>query len=60
GAVIAYLGIPLIDHEGNAIGTLCVFDNKPRLWGTGHVQIMTDLAQIVSERVFGSESAPNN
>lgn len=60
GAVIAYLGIPLIDHDGNAIGTLCVFDNKPRLWGTGHVQIMTDLAQIVSERVFGSESAPNN
>ncbi|HEY9263544.1 MAG TPA: GAF domain-containing protein [Mycobacterium sp.] len=60
GAVIAYLGIPLIDHEGNAIGTLCVFDNKPRLWGTGHVQIMTDLAQIVSERVFGSDAAPNN
>lgn len=60
GAVIAYLGIPLIDHDGNAIGTLCVFDSKPRLWGTGHVQIMTDLAQIVMERAFGSESAPSD
>lgn len=56
GAVVAYLGIPLADRSGNAIGTLCVFDNKPRLWGTGHLQIMTDLAQIVAERAFGPEA----
>ncbi|WP_396885419.1 GAF domain-containing protein [Mycobacterium sp. SMC-8] len=55
GAVIAYLGIPLADRAGHAIGTLCVFDNRPRLWGTGHVQIMTDLAQIVAERAFAPE-----
>ena len=59
GAVIAYLGIPLIDHDGNAIGTLCVFDNKPRLWGTGHVQIMTDLAALVTERAFGFQPGPH-
>lgn len=53
GAVVAYLGIPLTDNVGNAIGTLCVFDTKPRLWGTGHLQIMSDLAQIVAERAFG-------
>lgn len=58
GAVIAYLGIPLIDQGGNAIGTLCVFDNKPRLWGAGHVQILSDLAQIVTERIFDSGSRP--
>lgn len=55
GAVVAYLGIPLIDPDDNAIGTLCVFDNKPRLWSTGHVQILSDLAAIATERIFGSE-----
>lgn len=53
GAVAAYLGIPLIDHGGNAVGTLCVFDDKPRLWGTGHVEVLTDLAQLAVERIFG-------
>jgi hypothetical protein len=53
GAIGAYLGIPLIDHDGHAIGTLCVFDDKPRLWGTGHVQVLTDLAELAMERIFG-------
>jgi GAF domain-containing protein len=57
GAVIAYLGIPLIDHDGHAIGTLCVFDDKPRMWGTGHVQVLSDLAQLVMDRVFGAGPA---
>ncbi|WP_231743584.1 GAF domain-containing protein [Mycobacterium sp. GA-2829] len=54
GTVVAYLGIPLIDRDDHAIGTLCVFDDKPRLWGTGHMQILSDLAQLASERIFGS------
>ncbi|MEW5808588.1 MAG: GAF domain-containing protein [Actinomycetota bacterium] len=53
GTVVAYLGIPLTDSDGNSIGTLCVFDTKPRLWGTGHVQVLTDLAGIAAERIFG-------
>jgi len=53
GAIAAYLGIPLIDHDGHAIGTLCVFDDKPRLWGTGHIQVLTDLAELAMERIFG-------
>ncbi len=53
GAMAAYLGIPLIDHDGRAIGTLCVSDRKPREWGTGHVQILSDLAQLAAERIFG-------
>jgi hypothetical protein len=60
GAVIAYLGIPLIDHDGHAIGTLCVFDDKPRSWGTGHVQVLSDLAQVAGERIFGPAPASNH
>ncbi|WP_226863887.1 GAF domain-containing protein [Mycolicibacterium baixiangningiae] len=54
GSVVAYLGIPLIDDHDNAVGTLCVFDDKPRLWGTGHVQILSDLAHLAAERMFRS------
>ncbi len=57
GAVVAYLGVPLIDPDGNAIGTLCVFDGKPRLWSTGHVRVLSDLASIAAERLFGSGSS---
>jgi len=57
GGVVAYLGIPLIDHDGHAIGTLCVFDDKPRLWGTGHIQVLSDLAQLAVERIFGAGPA---
>lgn len=58
GAMAAYLGIPLMDHEGRAIGTLCVSDSKPRQWGTGHVQILSDLAQLAVERMFGQSPTP--
>ena len=57
GAIAAYLGIPLIDEGGHAIGTLCVFDDKPRLWGTGHVQVLSDLAALATERIFGRKPA---
>lgn len=53
GSVVAYLGIPLVDDEKNAIGTLCVFDDVPRLWTTGHVQILGDFASLAAERAFG-------
>jgi GAF domain len=59
GAIHAYLGIPLIDHDGNAIGSLCVFDDKPRLWGTGHIQVLSDLAELAMERIFGPKPAPH-
>ncbi|MBB2774109.1 UNVERIFIED_ORG: GAF domain-containing protein [Mycolicibacterium obuense] len=56
GSVVAYLGIPLVDKDNNAVGTLCVFDVKPRLWGTGHVRILSDLAQLAAEKMFGSRA----
>lgn len=56
GTMVAYLGIPLTDKDDNAVGTLCVFDVKPRLWGTGHVRILSDLAQLAAEKMFGSRA----
>jgi GAF domain-containing protein len=45
--VIAYLGIPLITADGEALGTLCVIDHKPRTWTSDQVQIVEDLAASV-------------
>ena len=56
GGIVAYIGIPLTNHDGHAIGTLCVFDAKPRQWGTGHIQVLTDLAQLAMDRIFGPAS----
>lgn len=50
--IVAYLGVPLTDDDGHAVGTLCVWDRHPRQWTTGHVQILQDLAWIIRERVF--------
>ena len=45
--VVAYAGIPLIDADGNALGTLCVIDSQPRHWTTHQVQLLSDLAASV-------------
>lgn len=58
GTVVAYLGIPLVDRADNAVGTLCVYDTKPRMWSTGHVQVLSDLAEIAADRMFTSDSSP--
>ncbi|OBB43258.1 histidine kinase [Mycobacterium sp. 852002-51961_SCH5331710] len=58
GTVVAYLGIPLMDDAGNAVGTLCVYDTKPRLWSTGHIQVLSDLAALAAERMFDGRTEP--
>jgi hypothetical protein len=45
--VIAYAGIPLIDSDGHALGTLCVIDSQPRHWTTHQVQLLRDIAASV-------------
>jgi hypothetical protein len=53
-AVIAYAGVPLIDGEGNALGSLCAIDSKPRDWTERDLDVLTDMANwvtsILSER----------
>lgn len=43
----AYLGVPLRDLGGHVLGALCVADFEPRQWQDEHVQLLTDLAEIV-------------
>jgi GAF domain-containing protein len=49
--VIAYLGMPLIDDRGNALGTLCVIDSKPRHWSEEDSGVLEDLAELVVAQV---------
>lgn len=53
GRVAAYLGVPLVDSAGNAVGALSVSDSAPREWSRGHVQILDDLAGVAMSRMFG-------
>jgi hypothetical protein len=50
--LVAYAGIPLVNPAGHSIGTLCVWDQAPRQWSTGHIDILRDLAAMLSERIF--------
>jgi hypothetical protein len=54
---VAYAGIPLIDAEGNALGTLCVIDSQPRHWTTHQVQLLADLAASVVTEITLAQQA---
>jgi PAS domain S-box-containing protein len=45
--IVAYLGIPLIDAAGNALGSFCVIDRVARQWTASEVSLMVDLAAAV-------------
>ncbi len=55
--VIAYAGIPLIDADGHALGTLCVMDSRPRHWTTHQVQLLSDLAASVVTEITLARAA---
>jgi diguanylate cyclase (GGDEF)-like protein len=42
-----YAGVPLINPDGFALGTLCVIDVKPRDFSADQIQILTELARSV-------------
>lgn len=55
--VIAYAGIPLINADDHALGTLCVIDRQPRHWTTHQVSLLTDLAASVVTEIGLAEAA---
>ncbi|WP_421896584.1 PAS domain S-box protein [Marinoscillum sp.] len=42
-----YAGVPLVDPEGHALGTLCVIDHKPNQLSVGQREALKTLAQHV-------------
>ena len=49
--VIAYLGVPLIDADGHALGALCAIGEKPRTWTTEDEAALTDLSHTVMSEI---------
>jgi PAS domain S-box-containing protein len=47
----AYLGVPLIDPSGYALGSMCVADHRPRDWTPDQVAILSDLAGLVMTQI---------
>lgn len=45
--VVAYLGIPLTNLDGCALGSFCAIDSSPRAWTDEQEAIMRDLAESV-------------
>ena len=55
--VIAYAGIPLIDGNGHALGTLCVIDSQPRHWTSHQIQLLADIAASVVTEISLARTA---
>jgi GAF domain-containing protein len=50
-STVAYAGVPLIDADGFALGTLCVLDSHPRQWTKHQVELLGDLAASVVNEI---------
>ncbi|MDX2188327.1 MAG: GAF domain-containing sensor histidine kinase [Bacteroidota bacterium] len=45
--VIFYAGVPLVNPQGYALGTLCVIDNKPRELSDNQIESLKSLSNLV-------------
>jgi signal transduction protein with GAF and PtsI domain len=58
--VIAYAGIPLITPDGQALGSLCVIDSKPREWTEEQIETLRALAGSVMATIsYRAEACAN-
>lgn len=49
--IVAYLGAPIFDPDGAAIGSLCVIDNRVRDWADSDVETLVQLAACVTDQI---------
>ncbi|WP_055494181.1 GAF domain-containing protein [Streptomyces sp. TP-A0356] len=47
----SYLGAPLVDRTGIALGTVCAADVQPRAWGREGLETIKALAAELAERI---------
>ncbi|MGP3923202.1 GAF domain-containing protein [Streptomyces sp. 8N616] len=52
----SYLGAPLIDRTGMALGTICVVDQEPRPWGRQGLETIKSMASQLVERIHRLEA----
>ncbi|MFD4628567.1 GAF domain-containing protein [Streptomyces sp. NPDC058284] len=52
----SYLGAPLIDRTGIALGTVCVVDVEPRRWGTAGLDTIKRMAAELVEQIHRREA----
>ncbi|MEU6322131.1 GAF domain-containing protein [Streptomyces sp. NPDC047009] len=53
--VRSYLGAPLVDSTGIALGTVCAVDLAPRPWGRAGLETIKALAAELAERIARRE-----
>lgn len=46
-----YAGVPIVSKGGLALGTLCAVDQQPRELSAAELEILSDLAEILSQEV---------
>ncbi|MGW7288869.1 GAF domain-containing protein [Streptomyces sp. NPDC054847] len=51
----SYLGAPLIDRTGIALGTVCVVDTEPRRWGREGLETIKSLAADLVQQIHRRE-----
>jgi GAF domain-containing protein len=51
----SYLGAPLIDRTGVALGTICVVDVEPRPWGRAGLETIKSMAAELVEQIHRRE-----
>lgn len=58
--VIAYLGVPIRDPDGFALGSFCAIDSKPKAWTEKDLEILRDInAMLESEIKLKMQVASN-
>lgn len=51
----SYLGAPLIDRTGTALGTICLVDTEPRPWGRPGLEFIKGKAAELMDRIHERE-----
>jgi GAF domain-containing protein len=52
GEVGAYAGVPLFSEDDHAVGTLYIWDNRPRRWTSGQIIVLQDMADLAGAKIF--------
>lgn len=57
GGIRFYVGVPLIDDEGYALGTICVIDYKPRIVSESQVSALKKLGEVVTRLLMSNRKS---